>query len=344
MPEAPDRFGASVALSSEGGTALIGAPANKLSSGAVWAYLDTAVPPPTVSSVSPASGPGAGGTPVTIAGTGFGAGVTTVEIGGAASSVEVLSETELKAVTLAHAAGPQEVVVTDADGASSGGPSFTFVGTPELPRSSVLPQLMGNPGAVSGVLAAQVSALPPPQLGVSGNLTPVSGTVLIKLPGSKSFVSLTGARQVPFGTIVDALHGKVTVTTMGPHGKLQVMTFYEGEFELTQSRNGMVVATLRGGDFAVCPTMRERSHLASISSSHASGKHVVRKLWASGHGSYSTKGNYAAGAVIGTVWLTEDLCDGTRIHVLTDSVEVTNLVTHHHYKVRAPHSYFAKAP
>jgi hypothetical protein len=187
----------------------------------------------------------------------------------------------------------------------------------------------------------------PPKLAVSGNLAPVSGRVLVKLPGSSTFVALESLEQVPFGTVIDATHGKVTVTTVGPHGALQTMTFFEGEFKLTQARNGMVTATLTGGNFSVCPTARERSHIARASASgasHASGKHVVRKLWAEGHGSYTTKGNYAAGAVLGTRWLTEDLCDGTLIHVATDSVAVTNLVNHRHATVKAGHSYLAKAP
>jgi hypothetical protein len=61
-----------------------------------------------------------------------------------------------------------------------------------------------------------------------------------------------------------------------------------------------------------------------------------------GHGSYSTKGNYAAGAVLGTRWLTEDLCEGTLIHVVTDRVAVTSFVNHRHLTVTAGHSYLAK--
>jgi hypothetical protein len=180
-------------------------------------------------------------------------------------------------------------------------------------------------------------------LGVSGNLTPVSGTVLVKLPGSPTFIALTAIRQVPFGTIIDARRGRVTLTTVGPHG-LQSMTFYEGEFKITQARSGLVLATLFGGNFSVCPTARERSHIARAHASRASRKHVVRKLWAEGHGSYSTKGNYAAGAVLGTRWLTADLCGGTLIRVTTDKVAVTNLVNHRHITVKAGRSYLAKAP
>jgi hypothetical protein len=133
------------------------------------------------------------------------------------------------------------------------------------------------------------------------------------------------------------------VTTITPSGHIQTIVFFAGKFKLTQQRNGLVVATLFGGNFSGCPTKRERSHLASVSSSHASGKHVVRKLWAEGHGKYETKGNYASGAVQGTRWLTEDLCEGTLIRVATDRVLVTNLVNHRHFSVKAGHKYLAKA-
>jgi hypothetical protein len=256
--------------------------------------------------------------------------------------VVVVSAEEITATTAAHAAGPAEVVVKDAGGTSTLGPKYAYI----APRSTVTvtSAAAGGASANSGVLSAVAVVLPPPKLALTGNLTPVSGTVLVKLPGSSVFVALTTVRQIPFGTVVDATHGAVTVTTQALHGAIQTITFSEGEFTLTQRRNGLVVATLTGGDFSVCPTARERSHLARASSKHASGKHVVRKLWAEGHGSYSTKGNYAAGAVLGTRWLTEDLCDGTLIHVATDRVAVTNLVNHRHKTVKAGHSYLAKAP
>jgi hypothetical protein len=301
------------------------------------------VPPPTVSSIAPKSGSEIGGNQVTIRGSGFqtGAGATTVALGGSvASSVDVLSAEELTAVTSGHEAGAVKVVVADANGVSAGGPEYNY----ELPPFQLfVPIGGGNPNASSGVLSSQV-VVPPPVFGVTGNLMPVAGKVLVKFPGSKKFVLLSGITQVPFGTIVNATNGRVTLTTVGPHGAIQTITFYAGEFEITQGRHGVVLARLVGGDFLTCPTARERGHMARTSSKHSSGKHVVRKLWAEGHGSYSTKGSYASGAVLGTSWLTEDLCDGTVIYVATDSVEVTNLVTHHKFLVKAGHRYFAKAP
>ena len=78
-----------------------------------------------VTSITPTSGSTRGETAVTINGSGFLAGAT-VKIGNAASSVDVVSETEITATTSATAAGTYEVAVTDANGTSTNGPSYTY--------------------------------------------------------------------------------------------------------------------------------------------------------------------------------------------------------------------------
>jgi DNA-binding beta-propeller fold protein YncE len=215
--------------------------------------------------------------------------------------------------------------------------------TPEKQPSSSTP---GTTAKIASTLGGEIAPVPKPVLAVSGNVAPISGTVLVRLPGTSTFVPLASLRQIPFGTVIEATHGHVGVTTAQPNGATQTGEFFEGEFVLKQGRNGLVIAELTGGNFSVCPTARERAHKASASAaaSHASGKHAVRKLWANAHGSFSTKGNYAAGAVQGTEWLTEDLCEGTIIRVTRDRVAVTNLVNHHHVEVTTGHKYLAKAP
>ena len=93
----------------------------------------TYIPAPTVTKVDPPSGSVVGGTAVTIKGSGFLKG-STVTIGSAASAVEVVSETELKAKTAAGAAGPQEVVVSDEGGSSTGGPTYTYIPVPTVTK------------------------------------------------------------------------------------------------------------------------------------------------------------------------------------------------------------------
>jgi hypothetical protein len=350
-PSEPDEgaYGVSVSLAADAGAALVGAPRAGRRLGGVWSYLGTLANAPQVTSVSPAEGSSAGGTPVTIDGSGFLAG-STVTIGAVATSVDVVSETEITAVTAAAPPGAAEVVVSAITGASHGGPSYTYL-EPSAASADTSAQQSGaaqgdaqvsGPLARSGVLSSIASSLPPPILRLTGNIARLSGIVRVKLPGSSRFTLLQGGEQIPFGSIVDATHGRVSVTTAALHGGTQTMIFSEGEFKLTQQRNGLVVSTLFGGDLSSCPT--GGGHRRAKRASAARAKRPARKLWAEGHGSYSTKGNYATGAVLGTRWLTEDVCDGTLIRVATDRVAVTNLVNHRRLTVTAGHSYFARAP
>jgi hypothetical protein len=82
---------------------------------------------PALSAVSPISGPAAGGTPVTLAGQHFVSGATVTVGGTAATSVVVVSATEITAKTPPHAAGRVSIVVANPNGtrgALAGG--FTY--------------------------------------------------------------------------------------------------------------------------------------------------------------------------------------------------------------------------
>lgn len=75
-------------------------------------------PPPAITSITPTSGPTAGGQTVTIIGTNF-AGATKVKFGPlAAASFTVISSTEITTVTPAHAAGTISIRVSTAGGPS----------------------------------------------------------------------------------------------------------------------------------------------------------------------------------------------------------------------------------
>jgi len=81
---------------------------------------------PTTTLVAPNNGPAAGGTAITLTGTGY-TGTTGVTVGGtAATSVVVVSDTDLTCVTPAHAAGSAAIVVTNGTGASTVNVNFTF--------------------------------------------------------------------------------------------------------------------------------------------------------------------------------------------------------------------------
>ena len=85
-------------------------------------------PSPVVSTVSPGTGPQAGGTSITITGSNFFPGATVTVGGSAATSVVVVSPTQITCTTPAGAAGPATIVVTNLDGNNvSAGGLFSYV-------------------------------------------------------------------------------------------------------------------------------------------------------------------------------------------------------------------------
>ncbi len=64
---------------------------------------------------------------------------------------------------------------------------------------------------------SHTTARPSPAFARTVVLTPVSGRVLIRLPGtSAGFVRLSGARAVPVGTVLDTTAGRVSLTSANP--------------------------------------------------------------------------------------------------------------------------------
>ena len=92
---------------------------------------------PIISGVSPAAGPAAGGTTVTISGTGFASGATVSFGNTAATNVNVVGSTTITAVTPAHTSGLVNVVVTNPDGQSGASANaYTYATATQAPTVS----------------------------------------------------------------------------------------------------------------------------------------------------------------------------------------------------------------
>jgi hypothetical protein len=146
---------------------------------------------PTVTGVSPAAGSTAGGTSVTITGTGL-TGVTSVNFGStAATGVNVNSDTSVTATSPAGAAGTVDVVVQNAAGFSptSAADQFTYTNGPTVTA-------------------------------VSPDSGPVAGGTSVTVTGA----NLTGATAVNFGTTagtnVVVNGGGTSLTVTSPAGSL----------------------------------------------------------------------------------------------------------------------------
>ena len=164
--------------------------------------------------------------------------------------------------------------------------------------------------------------------GVSFNVVPISGTVLV------DGQPLPAGAQIPFGATIDATNGIVSVTTVGPGGVPQTAYFFGGVFQLVQGANGVTELVMKQGDFSVCQTSKTTKKAPSKRAKQAApaknakddSKKVVRELWGTGKGSFRTKGRFASATVRGTLWLVADRCDGTYTQVNEGVVTVLDLV------------------
>jgi hypothetical protein len=173
-----------------------------------------------------------------------------------------------------------------------------------------------------------------PVAGESAGIAPASGTVRVKLPGTDTYVDLGEAgASIPMGAKLDATEGAVKLTTTAPDGGTQAATFRAGAFEVTQSKKGIALLRLTGGDFSACD--------GGARAASFRGK-ARRRIWGKGHGRFRTRGRYSAATVRGTVWKTEDRCEGTLTVVRRGVVSVFDRVKGKHVRVKAGERYFAR--
>jgi len=144
-------FGASVALSANGERALVGAPTDSGGVGAAWPFRPPPGPSPLVTSVSPETGPAAGGTEVTISGANFDE-VEEVKFASRAAKIVDVNPAGT-AITVIDPQGSNTVSVTvrTASGKDTLNGAFTYQssGKPN-PPSPVIESVLPNEGPASG--------------------------------------------------------------------------------------------------------------------------------------------------------------------------------------------------
>ena len=190
-----------------------------------------------------------------------------------------------------------------------------------------------------------IRGVPLPVLGRTVIVSPGSGKVLVRRPGSPRFRVLDDPARLPVGSIVDARGGHVElVSSIATDGRLQSGEFWGSRFQVRQARNGrgMTSLVLRGGDFASC--RRPAADASGNRGASASAVRRIRRLWGRDRrGRFRTYGRQSQATVRGTRWLTEDRCDGTLTRVTSGAVAVFDRSRHKTVIVRAGRSYLARA-
>ncbi len=153
--------------------------------------------PPTVTGLSPSSGPAAGGTSVTITGTGF-TGATAVDFGTtAATDVVVVNDTTITADSPAGS-GVADVTVTTPVGTSATLPAdqFTYIAAaPDLVLTGGAPDTLTLGNSVTYTLTVTNN----------GTASATGVTLTDTLPSGAAFVSATGGAKPTGGVLTFAL-------------------------------------------------------------------------------------------------------------------------------------------
>jgi hypothetical protein len=158
---------------------------------------------PTVTSVSPTTGPTTGGTHITLTGTNFLSGATVTFGGAAAASAVVASATQITVNTPPHAQGNVNIVVTNPDGQSGTLASgFAFTGPAPI-LTSVSPTSGPTTGGTAVTLTGQ-------------NFAP-GATVSFGGAAATSVVAVSGT-QITAHTPPHA-QGNVNITVTNPDGQ-----------------------------------------------------------------------------------------------------------------------------
>jgi hypothetical protein len=197
----------------------------------------------------------------------------------------------------------------------------------------------------AGAACAHAADAPPvPTFAKTVVLTPISGKVLIRVPGAPyEFVRLAGAPTVvPVGTIVDTTAGRVRLISADPGPKppqLQTGQFFRGIFRIEQNRStgGLVNLVIRDN-------LSQSRCAAGAARSATVNPRVLGLLRGTAKGRFRTTGRFAAATVRGTDWGVQNRCDGTLTVVRSGAVVVQDFRLHKTVVVRAGQTYLAKAP
>jgi len=170
------------------------------------------VRPPSLTAISPASGPANGGTAVTLTGTNFAAGAAVTFGGISATGVSVASATSITAVSPAHAAGTVDVIVTNPNGqASTLSSGFTY-SAPPPPSPTIASVAPASGPAVGGTAVTITGTNFVSGASVTLGGTPATGVVVVS---STSIQATTPAHAAGVVDVAVTLPSSQTSTLPG---------------------------------------------------------------------------------------------------------------------------------
>ncbi len=304
----------------------------------------------------------------------------TVLVNSGAPGLTITSE-QGKSSYLVGETGSVAVAATGLDIASNPSAAKVAISTSATGSFSVTRSATNPCGTTSASFAYTVArntlaTLPPPVLGKTVNVEPVSGEVFVKLPPGYAsaseasladplaaaapldiateslskgigFIPLREARQIPVDSVLETTGGVARIATATSKPKEQQFgNFGAGIFKILQNRKQKGLTEMDIIDNRsynkVCASVGKRSkgraYAAKLSSK------TLGRVNASGHGHFTVRGQYSAATVRGTVWNVGNRCEGTLTHVTRGVVSVRDFSRRKTITLFTGQSYVAKAP
>jgi len=189
----------------------------------------------------------------------------------------------------------------------------------------------------------------------------ISGVVYVQLPRGATlprarpalpgFVPLKGSTVLPLGSMIDTRKGRIALTSAAalPRNgvtKTQRAQFYSGIFQVKQRRAQKLVTDiqLRKPNLKGCGSAAKAAAFGfGLVQRATRRKKVVSRLWGNGKGNFRTRARNSTATVRGTIWLTEERCDGTLTRVRQGVVRILNRTTGRSITLRTGQSYLARA-
>lgn len=242
-----------------------------------------------------------------------------------------------------HTAGPGDCTFIDAITQSPGalwmarGIAAPTLTAPPSPTP-------GQPDAPAQGVPSISSPLPPPTYARTANAEVVRGKVLVRLPGSHRFAPLKAAQSIPVGSSLDTSRGRVRLTSAKTRaGGTQTADFYAGRFRVLQPAKGKPLTELELEGFRPSSCGRRTRPAAHPSRRRNGRRSHGSRLWGSGKGNYRSRGRHGSATVRGTIWLTEERCNGTFFKVKQGTVTVRDFTRRKTRRIRAGQRYLTPA-
>jgi hypothetical protein len=210
--------------------------------------------------------------------------------------------------------------------------------------------LVADTGNATVRRVSAIGAVPPAVVGHSIAIAPTSGKVSVLPLGMSSASTLAQEDLVPTGSQADATSGHIAVTVArSAAGVQQTADVYAGPFTVAQQGSvGQPYTDIGVPDPTGCPVTKKHAVASSAATARAvptattarKKKKKKRRVWVSKHGGHwKTTSGSSSSSGIGTKWLTETYCDGTRIAVQTGIVKVRDKVRHKTIRLTAGQAY-----